>query len=159
MGRLDISRVRLLAALVLISATLACDNEGEYEIAQIKVSPRWSIEILASREVDIFQSIYYRVRVDNEVVVPVFRICSGFANRGQQFHIITAKEGTLVGVYEARYPDEILALHDFNKNETWPSAPTRTRDENEKIRQELLDQLQREHPNLNLNTGRGSGCA
>jgi hypothetical protein len=158
MGKRDISRV-ILAALVLISGTLACDSVGEYEIAQIKVSPRWTIEILASREVDVFQSIYYRVRVDDEVVVLTSRICSGYANRAHQFQIITAKEGTLVGVYEARYPDEILALHDFNNNETWPAAPTRTRDENEKVRQELLDQLQKEHPNLNLNTGRGSGCA
>lgn len=159
MGRLDISRVILIAALGLISATLACDSKSEYEIAQIKVSPRWTIDILASSEMEVSQSIYYRVRVDDEVVVPLFRICSGHAGRGQRFNVITAKEGALVGVYEARYPDEILALHDFNSNETWPSAPTRTVDENEKVRQELLDQLQKEHPNLNLRTGRGSGCS
>ena len=159
MGKLDISRVMALAALVLISAIVACDSKGEYEIAQIKVSPRWTIDILASRELEVSQSIYYRVKVDDVVVVPIFNICNGFAGRGQQFKIFTAEAGTLVGVYEARFPNEILALHDFNKNETWPSAPTRTRDENERVRQDLLQRLQKEHPGINFKTGSGSGCS
>ena len=159
MGRLYIFLVIVLAALVLISSNLSCDSKGEYEIAQIKVSPRWTIDILASREIEVSQSIYYRVKVDDVVVVPVSRICSGFAGRGEQFKIFTAEAGTLVGVYEARFPNEILALHDFNKNETWPSAPTRTRDESEQVRQDLLQRLQKEHSSLNFKTGSGSGCS
>lgn len=159
MGRRYIFLIIVLTTLVLISSTLSCDSKGEYEIAQINVSPRWIIDILASREIEVSQSIYYRVKVDNVVVVPVSRICSGFAGRGEQFKIFTAEAGTVVGVYEARFPNEILALHDFNKNETWPSAPTRTRDESERVRQDLLQRLQKEHPGINFKTGYGSGCS
>lgn len=145
--------------LVAISAILACESKGEYEIEQLKISPRWTIDILAANDVEASQSIYYRVSVDNKVVVPVFRICGGHAGRGQQFKFIAAKEGTLVGVYEARFPEEILALHDFVKNETWPSAVTSTLEEQEEARQNLLGQLKKEHPNLNLKTGDGAGCS
>ena len=96
--------------------------------------------------------------VDGKIIVPIFRICSGHDSGKLNFRTITAKNGDLVGVFEQRYPNDILALHDFNSNRTWPEARDKSLAEVEQLRSDLLRELQAEHQNLTLQTETGRGC-
>lgn len=137
---------------------LGCERKGQYDIAKFEVEPRRSIEILASYDVEVTKSFYYRVRVDGKIVVPISMICAGHDNGQLKFNTLTAKSGELVGIFEQRYPNEILALHDFSSNRTWPEARDKSLGESYQIRDELLEELQREHKDVEFKEGVGTGC-
>jgi hypothetical protein len=141
--------------LLLLLANGSCESrKGEYLISTLDVGSGRSIEILAANEMEVTQSIYYRVKVTGETVVPLFMMCGGYDTGKLRFKTITAKHGDLVGVFEQRYPDDILAVHDFSSNRSWPYG----RDEHGQWGDELLGELQREHEGLKLKLGRGLGC-
>ena len=69
---------------------------------------------------EVSQSIYYQVKVDQKIVIPLCMICAGH-DRGQlKFKTLLAKDGDLVGIFEQKFPQEILAIHDFKSNNSWP---------------------------------------
>jgi hypothetical protein len=148
-----------LGALLLILTSLSCGRaEGEYELAKIDLDPHRSIEILASETMEVSQALYCQVSVDGKVVVPIFLICSGHDSGKLKFAAITAKNGELVGVFEQRFPDEILVLHDFSSNQTWPLDRFKSLEASERLKEELLQELQAEHNDLQLKTGFSRGC-
>jgi hypothetical protein len=132
---------------------------GEYEMANFELGQQRAIQILASRYVEVTQSFYYQVKVDGKVVVPLFMICGGI-DRGQlEFRPLLARDGDLVGIFEKQYPQEILAIHDFKTNASWPALLSYgSTEEYYKYGEALLKGLQAEHQNLNLKLGADRAC-
>lgn len=147
----------LTLVLALISAS--CEASGEYEMETFDLGNGRSIEILASKHLEVTQSFYYQVKVNQQVVVPIVMICVGI-DRGQlKFKTLFAKSGDLVGVFEQRNPQEILAIHDFKTNTTWPGAVTDGGSERyQQHEATLLQQLQIEHPEMTLKMGQNHAC-
>lgn len=118
-----------------------------------------SIEILASKDAEASQSFYYHVKVDQKVVVPLFMICVGH-DRGQlEFKTLIAEDGDVVGIFEQKRPEEMLAIHDFKANATWPgllSPDSRT--EFTLSGTLLLKKLQAEHQHIQLTLADGRAC-
>ena len=110
--------------------------------------------ILAATEWELSQPFYYEVRVNGEVVVPKFLICGGKDDGKFKFNVMSAKGGHLVGVFAEKYPREVLALHDFSENLTWPGAlKNESETHNPPTRKRLLDELQRENLDDKLTIG------
>ena len=130
------------------------DPKGQYLITTLDAGSGRTIEILASEEMEVTQSIYYRVKVNGEIVVPLGMICGGHDTGKLKFETIMAKNGDLVGVFEERYPNDILAMHDFKSSRTWPQFF----DQHGQWGDELLNELQAEHKELKLKKGSGIGC-
>ena len=154
-------RVVLLALLSisLLFISASCEQTGEYEIATLDLGKGRSIDISASNHIEVSQSIYYEVTVDGKVVVPLTMMCAGLDNGKLKFQTIFAKDGDLVGVFEQKYPNEILAIHDFKSNVSWPRGFDHNPPiENEKIGESFLKQLQVEHMNINFQLGQKYGC-
>jgi hypothetical protein len=109
---------------------------------------------------EVTQSFYYQVRVGDRIIVPICMICAGHDTGKFKFKTIVAKKGdlfSLVGVYEQKYPDEILAMHDFSSNTTWPSGKESPTHLNQ-LGEELLKELQVEHKEIKLKKGQDSAC-
>jgi hypothetical protein len=149
------SKTLRLGSLFIALGLISCEYKGEYEIAKFEQGRNWSIEILASYDVEVTQSFYYRVRVDGKVAVPIVMICAGHDTGKLRFSAITAKNGDLVGIFEQKYPNEILALHDFSSNRTWPGSFV---GESNPSGYAFLEELQREHKDIQFKKGEGTGC-
>jgi hypothetical protein len=148
-----------ISALIVVLISSTCGGQkGEYSIAKIDVGSRRSIEILASYSREVTQSFYYQVRADDEIVVPLSMICAGHDTGTQRFKTVTAKHGDLVGVFEQRYPSEILAMHDFTSNSIWPQSFNLSPLESNQLGERLLKELQAGHNDLNFTMGSGTGC-
>lgn len=152
----QLSALGVLMLLLLVSCT---DLSGQYEITTFDLAKGRSIKILASEDAEVSQSFYYEVKVDQKIIVPLIMICVGH-DRGQlKFKTLFAKEGDLVGVFEEKYPQEILAIHDFKLSATWPGVLSD--DNRAELRQSgtlLLRDLQAEHQNIQLKLGGGHAC-
>ena len=140
----------------MLFLSLSCtDLSGEYEIANFDLGKGRSIEILASEDAEVSQSFYYQVKVDRKIIVPLVMICVGH-DRGQlKFNTLLAKDGDVVGIFEQKHPQEILAIHDFKLNATWPGLLSDNK--STEFRQSgtlLLRELQTEHENIQLAEGR-----
>jgi hypothetical protein len=154
-------RAFLLASLSICALLIStsCEQSGEYAIATLDLGKGRSIEILASNRVEVSQGFYYQVKVDGKVVVPMFMLCTGLDNGKLKFKTIAAKGGDLVAIFEQKYPDEILAIHDFKTNVSWPRGFDRnTAMENNKIGEAFFKELQAEHPDIQLHLGQKHGC-
>src|SRR5829696_6458107 len=151
--------LRSVAGVLLLLIFVSCSASGQYEIVTFDVGQHRSIQILASEYWEVTQSFYYQVKVDEKVVVPLFRMCGGI-DRGQlEFKTLFAKGGEFVGIYEKRYPNDILALHDFKTNASWPALLSYgSRDEYYKFGEALLKELQAEHQDLNLKLDEERAC-
>ena len=151
--------VRSVAGVLVVLTLLSCSVSGEYEIVTFELGRQRSIQILASEYLEVTQSIYYQVKVDGKVVVPLFRMCGGI-DRGQlNFKTLLAEGGDLVGIFEKRYPQDILAVHDFKTNATWPALLSYgSTDEYYKFGEALLKKLQAEHQNLDLKLSNDHAC-
>ena len=146
----------LVLSLPLLLANLSCEGpKGEYLITSLNPGPGRTIEILASYDVDGGRGIYYRVNVNGETVAPLSLMCVGLDTDKLKFKTITANNGDLVGVFEERYPLEILAMHDFKMNRTWPHD----RIAHGQWGDELLRELQSAHSDRKFQLGEGSGCS
>jgi hypothetical protein len=152
----------LLSALsvLILLVSLSCTGvSGEYEITNFDLGNGRTVEILASEDAEVSQSFYYQVRVNKKIVVPLVMICVGH-DRGQlTFKTLPAKDGDLVGIFEQKQPEEMLAIHDFKSNATWPGflAP----DQEAEFRLSgnlLLRDLQAEHQNMQLTLANGRAC-
>lgn len=139
----------MIICLLLISAS--CEQLGEYQVATLDVGKGRSIEIFATNHVEVSQGILYQVKVDQNIVVSLTLMCTGLDNGKLKFKTLLAKDGDLVGVFEQKYPDEILAIHDFRSNVSWPRG-------SEENGAELFKQLQAEHLNMKLTLGQKHGC-
>ena len=141
----------LALILSLPLALASCDDNGQYEVETFNLGNARSIEILASEHLEVTQSFYYQVKVDQKVVVRLGLMCVGI-DRGQlKFGTLLAKSGDLVGVFEKKYPQEILAIHDFRTNITWPGIPADGGPERYQDHgASLLRELQSEHPERTL---------
>jgi hypothetical protein len=147
----------LSVCVLLISAS--CEQSGEYLIATLNLNKERSVEILASNRVEVSQGLYYKVKVDGKVVVPLTLMCTGLDNGKLKFKTIAAKGGDLVAIFEQKYPAEILAIHDFKSNVSWPRGfDYNTPMENEKIGEAYFKELQAEHPEIQLHLGQIHGC-
>ena len=149
-----------LIVLFLFLSLLSCGNKkGEYSITRFDLGRGRSIEILASNEMEVTQSFYYRVTVADKTVVPLSLICVGHDTGTLTFRTIAAQNGELVGIFEQRFPDEILAVHDFSSNITWPRPLDYEKPvHRDQIGHELLNKLQVEHTERSLKFARDSGC-
>lgn len=146
----------ILAMFLSLSCT---DLSGQYEITKFDLGKGRSIEILASEDAEVTQSFYYQVKVDRKIAVPLVMICVGH-DRGQlKFNTLLAKEGDLVGVFEQKHPQEMLAIHDFKLNATWPGLLSDTKStEYKQSGTLLLKELQAEHQNIQLQLAEGRAC-
>ena len=152
-----VSLAYLIISLVLISAS--CEQRGEYELASLDVGKGRSFQIFATNHVEVSQGILYQVKVDGKVVVPLTLLCTGLDNGKLKFKTIAAKGGDLVAIFEQKYPDEILAIHDFKSNVSWPRGlDDNTPTEKAKIGEAYFKELQAEHPEIQLHLGQKHGC-
>jgi hypothetical protein len=158
MNRLRIvSLAYLIIGLVLLSAS--CEQRGEYELAILDLGKGRSFQIFATNHVEVSQGILYQVKVDGNVVVPLTLLCTGSDNGKLKFKTISAKGGDLVGIFEQKYPEEILAIHDFKSNVSWPRGfDENTPAEKAKIGEAFFKELQAEHPEIQLYLGQKHGC-
>lgn len=83
-------------------------------------------------------------------------ICVGH-DRGQlEFKTLLAKGGDVVGIFEQKRPEEMLAIHDFNANATWPGLLSQDIQTDFKLSATLhLKDLQAEHQNMQLTLADG----
>jgi hypothetical protein len=142
--------------LVLLSCT---DIPGEYEITRFDLGKGRLIEIFASENAEVSQSFYYQVKVDGKIIVPHVMVCVGH-DRGQlKFNTLIAKDGDLVGIFEQKRREQILALHDFRAKATWPGVLSG--DQQGEFRMSgglLLRDLQAEHQNIELRLSSDRSC-
>ncbi len=141
--------LRCVTVLFLI-LFVSCAASGEYEIETFNLGKDRSIELLASEDVEVSQSFYCQVKVDQKIVVPLFMICVD-NNRGQlKFKTLLAEQGDLVGIFEQEYPQEILTIHDFRSNASWPRMLNgyKSPAEYEQYGAEVLKEDQAEHKNI-----------
>jgi hypothetical protein len=146
--------------MVLLVLLVSCSASGEYEIETFDLGNGRSIEILASNDAEVSQSFYYQVKVDGNIVIPLCMMCAGH-DRGQlKFRTLSAKDGDLVGIFEQKYPEEILAIHDFKANASWPRMPSEYKnpEEHEQYGAALLKDLQAEHQDIQLKLGQKEAC-
>ena len=148
--------VTVLFLVILVSCTVS----GEYEIETFDLGKGRSIEILASKYMEVSQSFYYQVKVDQKIVIPLFRMCSGHDSGQLKFETLLAKQGDLVGIFEQKYPQEILVIHDFRSNASWPRMLEgyKSQAEYEQYGAALLKELQSEHKNIELKLGQERAC-
>jgi hypothetical protein len=76
-----------------------------------------------------------------------------------KFNTLLAKDGDLVGIFEQKRPEQILALHDFKAKATWPGMLTR--EQQGAFRMSgglLLRDLQAEHQNIELRLSSDGAC-
>jgi hypothetical protein len=152
--------LQLLSMMVLLVLLVSCSASGEYEIETFDLGNGRSIEILASNDAEVSQSFYYQVKVDGNIVIPLFMMCVGH-DRGQlEFRALLAKDGDLVGIFEQKFPEEILAIHDFKANASWPRMPSEYKnpEEHEQYGAALLKDLQAEHQDIQLRLGQKEAC-
>ena len=151
--------VRSVAGVLLLLTVLSCSASGEFEIVTFELGQQRSIQILASEYLEVSRSFYYQVKVDEKVVVPLIRICGGIDYAHLEFKTLLANGGELVGIFERRYPQDILAVHDFKTNASWPSVRSyNSTDEYYKYGEALLEKLQTEHRNLDLRLNNARAC-
>ena len=149
----------VLGVLMLL-ASLSCTGvPGQYEIVTFDLEKGRSVEILASHDAEVSQSFYYQVKVGQKIVVPLVMICVGH-DRGQlEFKTLVAKDGDLVGIFEQKRPEEMLAIHDFKANATWPGSLSPDIETDFKLSGTLLlRDLQAEHQTLRLTLADGRAC-
>ena len=147
-------RSLVLSLLVLFSNLSCALPKGHYLVTTLSVGPGRTIEILASYDIDGGRGIFYRVNVNGETVAPLSLMCVGLDTKKLKFTTITANDGDLVGIFEQRYPDDILAMHDFKSNRSWPYGYQ----EHGQWGDELLRELQEVHSDRKFQTGNGRGC-
>jgi hypothetical protein len=146
----------MLISLLVLSCT---DLKGEYGITNVDLGNGRSIEILASNDAEVSQSFYYQVRVDQKIIVSLFMICVGHDHGQLKFQTRLAKDGDLVGIFEQKHPEEMLALHEFKSNATWPGLLSdNISTEYKKSGALLLKELQAEHHNIQLRLADGRAC-
>jgi len=151
--------LRSVASVLLLLILVSCSASGEYEIVTFDVGQHRSIQILASEYLEVTRSFYYQVKVDEKVVVPLVRMCSGIDSSHLRFKILVAQGGDLVGIFEKRYPQEILAIHNFRTNASWPALLSYgSTDEYYKFGEALLKELQAEHRDVELRLDEGRAC-
>jgi len=152
----DYRRLPGWSVLILLLCVSCTGVSGEYEITNFDLGKGRSIEILASEDAEVSQSFYYQVKVDQKIVVPLFMVCVGH-DRGQlKFKTLVAKDGDLVGIFEQKRPEEMLAIHDFTSNATWPGLLNRSDQKHSGTL--LLKELQAEHQNKQLMLANGRAC-
>ena len=144
-------KLSVLSVLISLLSLSCVDVPGEYEITTFDLGNGRSIEILASENAEVSQSFYYQVKVDQKIVVPLCMICVGHDRNQLKFKTLVAKDGDLVGIFEQKYPQEIMAIHDFKSKATWPA-------EHEQYGAALLSELQAEHQDKQLKLRDGRAC-
>jgi len=149
-----------LSVLMIMLVAISCGSaSGEYEIVTFDLGQGRSIEILASETLEVTQSFYYRVKVDHKTVVPLYMMCAGHDKGQLKFKTIVAKGGDVVGVFEQKYPNEILAIHDFRSNASWPNTSVdKKARERDQAGEELLKELQAEHQDIKMKLGQYNAC-
>jgi hypothetical protein len=152
-------RLAGLTVLIFLLSLSCTDLSGEYKIKNFDLGKGRSIEILASEDAEVSQSFYYQVKVDQKILVPLFMICVGH-DRGQlTFNTLLAKDSDLVGIFEQKHPQELLAIHDFRLNATWPGLLSDNNPPEQKQSGTLLLKLlQVEHQNIQLQLEEGRAC-
>jgi hypothetical protein len=149
----------LLAWSVIVGAGLvslfnylvehACDSD---DISTLVVGKGRTIEITAASCWEISRSVYYEVKVDGNVVTPLFAMTFDSGSDEHQYAILSAKGGSLVGVVDtSQTPHELVILHDFGSGESWPRLRDTEVSYDEAVRKkwrDLFDQLQSENPGL-----------
>jgi len=83
------------------------------------------IDIYTPHFNEIGQCLLYEVREGEVVRVPMaFFGTADFADEvtATSFTLITGKKGKMVGIAFVARPKEVLIIHDFTTDETWPKA-------------------------------------
>lgn len=100
-------------------------------------------------------NLRYEVVVNGRVVLPrnaagtAFRpVSPGTNTNPREFSITPAERGNLIAVTDRRRDDEIVILHDFAGNQSWP-AHGKDEQAGREIGRFLLRRLQREYPYFN----------
>ena len=75
-----------------------------------------------------------------------------------KIHLL-AKDGDIAGIFEQKHPQEMLAIHDFKLNATWPGLLSDNKStEYKQSGTLLLEELQAEHRNIHLQLSEGRAC-
>lgn len=145
-------KIVILASLIILLSSCSCKEA--YPVAKLNAGANRVINIYVACSDAPTDPIFYEIAVDGKVIIEKRMMCSGSYYGDYRFEVITAMNGNLVGVIETSHPENILALHDFSANETWPGGrDDQTPMEHYKIGEKLLEQLQKEHPEKKLNIG------
>lgn len=149
-------RLKTACGVLWVVTFLSCGHLAEdyFTISNFNLGQDRSVVISAASEWELSQPFFYEVRVGSEIVVSKSRICNGRVSSGVEFGTLVAEGGNTVGIFMKKYPEEILAVHNFSENFTWPGH-IKGRSETEKtvLRAASIDLLQKEHPDMQLKTG------
>jgi hypothetical protein len=112
------------AICILLGSCIALIKyaQGKYEIATIDCGLGREIVFTSDRSWEIAPPIYYFVRVNDTVVVPITYIDASPLEDPTRLNFtrFVAKGGDLVGVTYADDPSVYLVVHDFTDNASWP---------------------------------------
>ena len=120
-GRWHLAIVAIMHVPVL--ATLGCSGEGIQvkQVATLELGQGRAIRLYVERGWEITQSWFYEVWEGEEVVSPLSMFGGSVPEQEvPALRVLTARDGTLVGVVEAEAPQVILILHDFGSGRSWP---------------------------------------
>ena len=140
--------IHWILAVVFALTTSACSRY--YRIAALDAGAGRSVIIIAERYYENEQAIYYRVEVNGRTLVPDTYISSidPEAVKHIALRLVSNKSGSIVGVVEEKLPQKIWVLHNFSNGETWPRCESGGHEGCEKRGEALLDELQRDHPEV-----------
>ena len=143
------------ATLILCALFISCSWSHGYRVLTTLPAggQGYSIVILEDVYYDNGRRLYYEVKNGEKVVVDRRFICSQLdTGKHSEFKTITAREGSLVAVFQESRPESIILLHDFASHQTWPAVLSDSESyvETRNRGNALLALLQQEHTNLKL---------
>jgi hypothetical protein len=121
-------KVRTLIILVVVVAILLAISRwlfpfsGERRVLALDCGDGRQVLITAAVEWEKTRPVYYRVMVNGKTAAPKYSFYYASENRLPRFSLVTADGGRLAAVVLARADArEVVVLHDFAANDSWPS--------------------------------------
>jgi hypothetical protein len=143
----------LAVVLTLGAAALSLGVSGcskYYRVAELDAGGGRSVSILAERDYDNTQPVYYEVRAEGRVVVPRTYISSIEPDDTKRLRLklVWNKAGSVCGVVDERLPQKLWVLHNFKTGETWPRCESGGLERCEQGGEALLHELQKDYPEV-----------
>lgn len=120
----DVIKFTLFCASILF--LMSCTESVEFRES---VYDDYKIEVLKDADVDTDYVYYYRVSKGGEDVIPKCYISSApdaLLDDKIDFDLIVSQSSKIVAIIERKYPHIILAVHDFDSQESWPGQAVTT---------------------------------
>lgn len=123
-------------------------NDSTVDIQELILDSSRSVRISAKLQPGR-AAMYYQIKIDGQATHdPVFFATANPTGQTVQFVFHKANEGELIGIAQGVAPTQILILHDYAANTSWPTPEQRQVTEQA---QELLDRLRQENEALDQN--------